>query len=1334
MDRWLRGVPLLNHDAPKTVTSDSTKTIAQEASSQDVIRIIRDAWYSGCSIVPLIGAGFSADSGFPILQSISRYLARFKIAMDKDLLLPSFAKDSFRQSLIHSKSPKDHPLSIIESIGWPDRFWLNQTVATLLSKDWDKRQSRHNHIEAQITARFSWLAEVSSTARVANAWKSFVKDRNLDEGAFAWERWAMQGDWRRLIQYFTDFSSDLADDLFAQYGFFRNPSAGHRYLAQLVQLLSIQKIFTFNFDDLIEKSLRQENMPFRVFGMEHGSSLPSLGVVAEMLAIIKMHGSHHSILVDERLDKPLSDEYKQKFNSLVGKRCVLLVMGCSGDDRRLSDLLQSQGKEVTVCWLHFEPKAPVFEGFNCAIHTAATNSPGAFVRHLLYSLSSRFPESASPYISHPRLPIPQKKNNLEQLNTFLAAPELIDHDRSNLRISSSEHLLDLCGACINKGFVPIWVDLESVRTLSGIVGVIIDGCRRVDPELPASVMTGDLRDEESKKYAIERLAFALKRQRYAVLIDGLATFDSDLLQHHGQRNSVEDPRCSSSQDPSDIELLNEFLLQLNDACIGQSVLFASKVGHAPRRSDEMQEPGDLIAPPDNNLKGHALLWVTMATIRRSRPLPTLRRLIAPMIPSSPSTDLEDFLKDVAQQEGTPLKILEGGDVWFLRQKRDNCYTMATRFTGRLVFGQCESSQPTGTINELRACALAQSFLMAMIHRKIASTYFTFEFMQSRDAASFLEYTYHRISSLRNLSRCIYLCGKYSNSFSDAKAKLASINQNIDNSSDSFFDSYFGKIWKEWVVASDATAQENNLFKHLCKDLHALLAAWQEFEQTVRSQVPAEQLIHWVDEIVDEKVLNRIQGVYVGNRYFKNVDQESVVSNLIDDIKSFFTDLRARIFLERGDAKGALAILKPPFGKNFNTGQVKERKRDLDIIECLVRSGDFSEAQDKLASFKKSFEQATSARRDLPPDESMHRWNHLSVLVYLRGNSWLEYGIVDGKLASKDIQWKEALNCSEDGIELIRGPGSLLASALDGMVVSSGAPGGAYRPYRSVFRTLKGRSLIAKLFIDDQSTPNKQIDLMLFQRAMRQFDESKGGLESSHAILRSWADLHATEGTLMFIRRIYDKYPDLGLIEAKLQSAKSHLLLAVAAIRAGRRNALWWRQYYQIVAQYHTERSLHNLCLQSNLLGTTSDNPATTAKPDEDRKTELHQLAVDVLRRYRKGMDSTASFLDNSLIRHAALSSRWFCRNIHELILSTALAIARFDPSPNSLKSTAGLIYDYAASEYPRTTLMSDRMRKIHENALAQLVDSIRSEGTHEGCFIRSKILSAVRSACHETPL
>jgi hypothetical protein len=106
--------------------------------------------------------------------------------------------------------------------------------------------------------------------------------------------------------------------------------------------------------------------------------------------------------------------------------------------------------------------------------------------------------------------------------------------------------------------------------------------------------------------------------------------------------------------------------------------------------------------------------------------------------------------------------------------------------------------------------------MVMIHRKIASTYFSFEFMQSRDAASFLEYTYHRISSLRNLARCIYLCNEYPESFCDAKEKLAAMKEDIETTCADFFSSYFGQIWRE-SLSGDRPCIEGHL--HRGQTLH-----------------------------------------------------------------------------------------------------------------------------------------------------------------------------------------------------------------------------------------------------------------------------------------------------------------------------------------------------------------------------------------------------------------------------------------------------------------------------------------------------------------------------------
>ncbi len=1337
--------------------SNANPKLEAQASNQNIIiENIRKAWYDGRPIVPIVGAGFSADSGYPILRSICRYLARFKIAMDEELLIPRFATEKFRESLVLSKLDSKHPLSIIAGIGWPDRFWLNQTIAAKLTESWDKSESRHNHIENQITSQFKWLAEVSSTPRASKEWTKFVRKNELNEDLFSWERWEIQGDWRRLIQYFTNYSSDFADELFAQYGFFRNPSAGHRSLAQLVQLLSIQKIFTFNFDDLLEKSLTQEQIQYRVFGMEHGHSLPGQGVVREMLAIIKMHGSHHSILIDERLDKPLSEEYKERFSSLVGPRCVLLVLGCSGDDRRLLDLLESQGQDVTVCWLHFEPTLTEFpKTLRAKLLSSPTNSPGAFVKQLLFSLSTRYPESAIPYTSHPRLPIPQSKPDKERLREFLKETRKKNETVCNLSVASSEDLLDWSAACVNDGFVPIWVDLEATRTLAGIVGVIIDGCRKVDPELPAAVMPiGDLNDRASRNYAIERLTFALQRQRYAVLIDGLKTFGSDLLQHHGQRMPFVEIQPNGTygvstikviapeglpeiSDTQSLESLNEFLHKLNESSIGQSIIFASTVDHAKRRSDSPKKVGKLIRQP-RRFGGHPLLWVCLATIRRTRPLPMLQRLIAPILPDKTSGALESFFLKVSQSASSPLKILEGGDVWFVRDKRDSYYTFATRFTGRRVFAQCEDkTEPQ--IKELRGCALAQSFLMGILHRKIASTYFSFEFMQSQDAFSFLEYTYHRISSLRNLSRCIFLCEKYPNSFPDAKNNLSTIRSQVEDASPGFFNSYFGSIWTAWEESS--TVPVEHLRTNLWRDLKALLVAWMEFEQTVRSQIPAEQLIRWIQEICDPIVLMRIEGVWVGSAYQPNeVVQGTDIPKLVLELKSYFEDLHARICLERGDVEEARKIVEKKstalhvLQEALKMDELEEArmKNELDGIECLVRGGQYKDAQNRLNLFREQVLNIHERNTNYRTGESIHRWHHLQVLVHLRGSSWLEFGIENGCLSSSDINCAEALQNAESGIEAIRGPGALLTPSLDGMVVSSGSPGGAYRPYRSVFRTLKGRALIAKLLDKNDATELAAEDLLkadrlLFQRAMRQFDSAKGGLGVSHAILRGWADLHAVEGTLMYIRRIYDKYADSGLIEAKLLSARSHLLLAVAAIRSGRRNAVWWRQYYQVVAQYHTEKCLFNLSVQAKIFTSQRNEREHLTHPESQA---LHDVSSDVLRRYRKGLDATASFLDNSLERDKARSSRWFIRNIHELLLGTAVAIARFDEksTAKSLGETTVGIYSHAHAEYPRAELEKDSMTQIRDKALNQLLSRFNDIVNVDEFAARKVVIEVVRNS------
>src|SRR5262249_26812510 len=116
--------------SPETLASAYDPT----ESTYLVLEKIKSAWYEGRPIVPIIGAGFSADSGFPILSSICRYLARFKYALDHNLLLPQFRQEiapSLHNNIngVIKKSLESSPIHYIKRFGWPDRFDLNQRVA-----------------------------------------------------------------------------------------------------------------------------------------------------------------------------------------------------------------------------------------------------------------------------------------------------------------------------------------------------------------------------------------------------------------------------------------------------------------------------------------------------------------------------------------------------------------------------------------------------------------------------------------------------------------------------------------------------------------------------------------------------------------------------------------------------------------------------------------------------------------------------------------------------------------------------------------------------------------------------------------------------------------------------------------------------------------------------------------------------------------------------------------------------------------------------------------------------------------------------------------------------
>src|ERR1700722_20139398 len=119
------------------ITVDGVRRMAlppAAAATATVLREIRDAWTAGRPIVPIVGAGFSAHSGYPILNSICRYLARFAYALDKGLLHPrldaiaSWNRLPAELATLMEKA-KAEPIHYLEVFGWPARFGLTERVA-----------------------------------------------------------------------------------------------------------------------------------------------------------------------------------------------------------------------------------------------------------------------------------------------------------------------------------------------------------------------------------------------------------------------------------------------------------------------------------------------------------------------------------------------------------------------------------------------------------------------------------------------------------------------------------------------------------------------------------------------------------------------------------------------------------------------------------------------------------------------------------------------------------------------------------------------------------------------------------------------------------------------------------------------------------------------------------------------------------------------------------------------------------------------------------------------------------------------------------------------------
>jgi SIR2-like domain len=1395
-------------------------------SVEDLAQALKDARERGQQIVPIVGAGLSADCGFPVITAVVRYLGRlyryirlrgpvYDYREHKVLSHDIFERHFSRYEL--------RPWEFLEDFGWPDWFQLNEDLFTKFevksakvkpSGEWvsgliesaereeldDVLRQFNPHGTEEYARLYKAIDGVLTKLKNRKSTKNSKLQKPIDESYDTislrfqsnWSKSAkfdVIGDWRRLILYFTNYRSDHADALFARFGATRKPGQGHRFLAFLSKILAIRTILTFNFDSLIEEALELEGIRCKVFAMERGAGLPYQNLLRDQLSVIKAHGSTHALLLDEQLDRPLSKEYLKRFYRITGEDPVLLVVGCSAEDRRLRDLvshvLGNSQQELSVAWLHYEPTPPLFlkkiaKRLRRKIFTLPTNNPGATLSHLYSWLTNSNPASHVPYLAHVQQPIELAADRPKQSSNGLSSGwtkgqfDWFAVDESRF-LTASQILLKRANEWAQNGYQVIWIDLESLHTFAGVIGSIIDQCRKYDPDLAPSLLpvdvdkvqgngTGDaafLRDVVEP--AAKRVVRALRRARYYLAMDGLSTYAWPATTHHGMPHTTNLPDVHRRVDRmiQFLETLEEYDLGESRVGVGLDNLtprfegpelrnpdgFERLFGKAKRQREEeerwqrkkaksnrpfvlsehfsqfedlpilsLKDIGSELArilstgSAEDSDKRHraliAMVLFSLSCFRRTRPLVATKHLLEPFLRELPAPDsLQQILKAFTEPSHIGiLQQLEGGSYWFNHSIRDELYTKNTEYTSTKSMRRCLDVDDSSAANsEFRRNAVFQLFLGSITHQRISQIWYNDTFVQSQDTFAFLEYTYHRISSIRNLVKLRGLAQvganeKVPNNELIAEDLVKGISRCgqlirlVSEKNPPFRDLGFGDTGPFATALREspqqdssgskwsgfATQIEESLQRRHRRLLHGLYRGWTRAELILRTQVPAEQLLHWCDVLLTDDLVNRCNSVVIGylepasessqqavKPEFYNFGSASKPRYLVDpklenegedlkEFRRFLQDLQVKLWIERSDYETCISHRRqhlwhslgetvPPAREDIENwpeviGRCKIRQchQLLNIANCQLKlqqeltsdedglkkqTAKILELLDRIKNRVKHLKPKTPADRAAESNE----YNEARLrLLHLQTEAEIGHVSVfshDGFTGNPQA-WKpkatnvvNARRLIDQGLDEIGGRDVHTRAAPRSVILHPTTDAALYLQYRSLFYMFKGRT---EWLLDPE---NKAGGL---QKTLRAFEMARGGLDDDSSLLSALIEIYWTEALLargravLFTIKTGNEFHEAQQV---YDSARGALRRAREALLVSHRHLMWRKLFFRICTQYHSDRLLlRHAKLQERAF-------TRKKRSESDMRKYFEENAREALLRLRRAYQTLVSALD-----------------------------------------------------------------------------------------------------------
>src|SRR4051812_5563939 len=121
----------------------------QSVTIKEFAHALKKAREKHRQIVPIVGAGLSADSGFPVITAIVRYFGKLYSYIEQrgPLRRGDVPKIKHLEDLFEVY--KEKPWRFVEDFGWPDRFQLNQDLYASLLED-DPNQTPERSVEKAV--------------------------------------------------------------------------------------------------------------------------------------------------------------------------------------------------------------------------------------------------------------------------------------------------------------------------------------------------------------------------------------------------------------------------------------------------------------------------------------------------------------------------------------------------------------------------------------------------------------------------------------------------------------------------------------------------------------------------------------------------------------------------------------------------------------------------------------------------------------------------------------------------------------------------------------------------------------------------------------------------------------------------------------------------------------------------------------------------------------------------------------------------------------------------------------------------------------------------------